>query len=75
MTVFTSRIRRAYLRRRSARAQIFGLLIFLAILAACGIAGRHELRDRQSMSDAFSPALCSRVVATWSEVPIIPSGN
>ena len=42
MTVFTNRIRTAYLRKRQKRDRILAALLLIGVVAACGIAGRMD---------------------------------
>jgi hypothetical protein len=69
VTVFTSRFRSAYLRKRSKKAMALIPLVLL-IAVAFGLAGRHDERDQQQLKAEFSPAVRSNVVARWD----VPAG-
>lgn len=68
MTVFTSRIRAAHLRKRSASEMYLATIILLSIIAACGLAGSTEEKDARMMSEETSSRqIHRRVVASWDE--------
>jgi hypothetical protein len=69
VTVFTSRFRCAYLKKRSKKAMaLIPLVLLIAVIF--GVAGRHDEQDQQRLKADFSPALRNNVVASWET----PSG-
>ena len=67
MTVFTSRVRHAYLKKRSKKTIAVFTLFLLALAAVFGVAGHDDEQDQQSMSQEYSSALRLRVVSRWTE--------
>jgi len=76
-----SKIKDESLQPSGKRSNAFALLLLLAIFAACGIAGHGDEQDQQELSNYFTPAVRSRIVASWSEpeaitnLSVIPPGE
>jgi len=65
VTVFASRVRCAYLKKRSNQGMLRFTLALLLVAAAFGFAARHDAEDQVSMSAEVSPAVRANVVARW----------
>jgi len=75
MTVFTNRIRTAYLRKRQKRETVLAALLLFGVMAACGIAGRMEERDAQAMNAIFTADRRVCVVDWATSVPVFERGK
>jgi len=66
VTVFASRFRCAYLKKRSNQSMLRFTLALLLVALAFSFAARHDEEDQLSMSTDVSPAIRASVVARWA---------
>lgn len=64
--VFSSRIRQAYVRRRSKREMAVATLLLMAVMGACGLAAREDERAQDVSAEVFNSELRRSIVATWA---------
>jgi len=67
MTVFTSRVRAAYLRRRSKKEMaliVMGIFVVMALYSVCQV---RDARDRRAMTGLSTPENRAEVVSRWGE--------
>lgn len=68
MTVFESRVRRAYVRRRSAGEMAMALLFIVVVIGLLAVAACEEEHGQQSTGDAvaeLTPEQKKEVVRSW----------
>lgn len=70
MTVFTNRVRTAYVRKRSKRSMAIVTLSIMAMAGMFSFAAIQDEKDQQAMAAEFSPALRKSVVSSWAGVEI-----
>jgi len=65
VTVFASRIRCAYLKKRSNQSMLRFTLAMILVAAAFSFAAQHDEEDQLAMSAEVSHAVRSNVIARW----------
>jgi hypothetical protein len=72
MTVFSNRIRTAYVRKRSKRSMAAATLLLMLVSGLFSFAASQDEKDLQSVASDFSPVLRKQVVSTWASTDIVP---
>lgn len=62
MTVYTNRVRRAYLKKRSKRETLVTTLLFLFVIACTGITIDSSKASSKIISNLIWPVSCCHVV-------------
>jgi hypothetical protein len=53
MTLFENRFRRSYVQKRSSGEMVVATLLIIAVIAACGVAGKDAEQEAQKVQEYF----------------------